>query len=291
MAGPAKGELVTVPTAAHRAVWKEGLAVGFLAFATALLIWIVGIRSRRQLRSDEVARLKEDLVSNLSHELFTPLTPVVGYAQLLAGGRLSTAQVRHVAKQMMVASEQLEHRIDTLVTYATLRRGDVSPGADAVDVASLIGGVAASRGEDRVSVRVAEPIPVIRADDRLLRIALGELIDNAVKFSPEGGEVEVTAVRALDAGGDARVMISVADRGIGMDEDALAAAFGEFQQFDASSTRRFGGVGLGLTLADGIARLHGGEVVGISAPGRGSVFTLWIPEQVARSSALPVRAA
>jgi two-component system, OmpR family, sensor histidine kinase SenX3 len=113
-------------------------------------------------------------------------------------------------------------------------------------------------------------------------LAVDELIDNAVKFSPDGGRIAVTVSAASSGNGDGAaqvdsVEISVKDPGKGMAPAEQAAAFGEFVQGDASDTRRFGGLGLGLSLVQRVVEGHGGRVSCVSAPGQGSTFTLTLP--------------
>lgn len=291
---PQQAPVATVLTvASHTPVpaWREGLIIGMTALAAVLMLWLLIVRPRRRGEVQAIDQLKDDLVSNLTHELRTPLTPLIGYPQMLADGRLRGSQVRRVAEQMMSASRQLERRIDALVTYATLRRGALAPGTDVVDFAELLRGIAERSGDGRVFVRVDGSVPQVRCDERLVTLAVQELVDNALKFSPDGGDVQIVASRFAGRDHEATVEISVVDHGIGLSPADLAAAFEEFRQLDASSTRRFGGIGLGLTLADQIARLHGGEVRASSTPGHGSVMTFSIPERLALSSAVPVHAA
>ena len=118
------------------------------------------------------------------------------------------------------------------------------------------------------------PAPVlVMADERLLRQILNNLVNNAIKFTPEGGAitVEATAPRP-DV-----VAIAVRDTGIGMAPEKLAMLFKPFSQLDSSLSRKYGGTGLGLTLVDRLVRLHGGTVEGMSEPGRGSTFQVELP--------------
>jgi len=124
--------------------------------------------------------------------------------------------------------------------------------------------------------RVSRGLPDITADRRWLTLSIDELVDNAVKFSPNGGKVMVTASAATNGKGQG-VEIAVVDRGKGMSELELAEAFGDFVQGDGSDTRRFGGLGLGLGLVKRVVEGHGGSVSCESVPDKGSKFTIFIP--------------
>jgi signal transduction histidine kinase len=110
----------------------------------------------------------------------------------------------------------------------------------------------------------------------MFRRMLDELLDNAVKYSPEGGAIRV-GVAARNAGTRRMLRIDVSDRGIGIEPEDLARIFQDFSQVDASDTRAFGGLGLGLTFVKRLAEAHGGQIEAESEPGRGSTFSFTVP--------------
>jgi signal transduction histidine kinase len=120
---------------------------------------------------------------------------------------------------------------------------------------------------------VARGTPDLLVDRRLVDMSLDELIDNAVKYSPDGGNVSVSVA----SDGNGVVVVSVVDRGVGVPDDLLPSIFQDFSQADGSATREFGGLGLGLPLVRHVAEAHGGTVSVESVPGRGSTFTLRLP--------------
>jgi signal transduction histidine kinase len=157
-----------------------------------------------------------------------------------------------------------------------------------VDVRGLVGSAAASWSErvpSNVTIgrKVARDLPVVLADKRWLGKALDELIGNAVKFSPSGGRIVVSASRGSGSPSNGTkskkdyVEISVTDHGVGLSRDQAERMFGDFVQGDASDTRAFGGLGLGLTLAQRVIEGHGGSISCASELGRGSTFILRIP--------------
>lgn len=217
------------------------------------------------------APLGVDAVSNLSHELRTPLTPVKGYAAMLANKSLTPEQTTKAARQMLAAADQLDKTTDLLVTYAALRAGDFAAYGNSVDVFVVANDVAEARRADRrVIVRGSKQ--VIEANERLVRIAVEQLVDNAIKFSPGGGDVTIVVARAAG-----NVEVTVRDQGIGIATSETSVVFKAFRQLDASPTRAFGGLGLGLTVVNEIAKMYKGSTSVRSTPGVGSSFTLAIP--------------
>ena len=145
------------------------------------------------------------------------------------------------------------------------------------------------RVDDRhpITSRVARSIPDLMGDRALLERCLDELVDNAVKFSPDGGSVNVTARLCehgpSDSGNGQAVDISVRDHGIGIPADRMEGIFEDFSQGDSSPTRMFGGLGLGLALVRRIVEAHQGELVCKTVPGKGSRFSMVLPIAPSRS--------
>jgi signal transduction histidine kinase len=167
------------------------------------------------------------------------------------------------------------------VNFATIVGGRLSLELEELSARSVID-EAVRHWRDRVdgahtiSRRVAAGTPAIVADRTYLLQSLDELIDNAIKYSPGGGKVTVSAGTVPSNGHDA-MRITVTDEGLGIPPDRLESIFDDFTQGDASATRRFGGLGLGLSLVHRIVRAHGGELTCESVPGKGSRFSMVLP--------------
>ncbi|MDB4968754.1 MAG: domain S-box [Myxococcales bacterium] len=226
-------------------------------------------------------RLKTQLLANVSHELRTPLVSIKGYNDLLLRGTLGPINARQRRGLEIAAAntQRLVELIETLLDLARREEGRLELAVSRFDLRDAVSAAAAAVGE-RLATRSLplhldlgiDALPVMGDRARLEQV-FRALIGNAEKFTEQpGGAIEVYARRRDD-----RVEVSVADRGIGIPVDARARIFDRFYQVDASSTRRFGGAGLGLALAKELVTLHDGEIGVDSVEGRGSTFTVRLP--------------
>jgi signal transduction histidine kinase len=227
----------------------------------------------------DARRVKDEFLANISHELRTPLTAVMGYLALMEeglAGPVTQEQLRTLA-QVKVSSQHLLDLIGDLLELTTLKRGGLETSLSAFDVREpLHDAVSTTRGRaETVALRVSEPesSAIMVSDRRKIAKLLVALLSNAYKFT-SSGEVRLSVeVR------NERAVYRVQDTGIGIPEEMRQAVFDEFRQVDGSSTRRYGGSGLGLSLARRLARLLGGEIYVDSAVGEGSTFRVELPLQ------------
>jgi signal transduction histidine kinase len=246
----------------------------------------------RMAREQAAQRIKDDFLSIVSHELRTPLTSIQGYSQMLEG-RLSgqlDAESKEMAHVRVIRSQvgRMRRLVDDLLDVSRIdRRGAVS--IEPVDfdltdeVRETAARVAREHGDRPVEVRTSGSLP-IRADrDRIAQV-LANLLENAVKYSPDGGPIRVTADRR---GGE--VEVTVSDTGIGIAPEHRENVFERFYQADGDiGRRRFGGLGLGLYISRAIIDAHGGRIwsAANTEAGTGSIFGFRIP-RVAMSLAPP----
>jgi len=239
-----------------------------------------GVFVLRDLRGErEVERMKTEFLSHVGHELRTPLAGVIGFTELLTRRPLSPAQAKPLHDDILSSAKRLERIVEMLEFFASSGAGRVMLRPEDVDIRTVVDDVAqrwsATVGDDyTITRRVARSLPKVRVDRRWMTRCLDELVDNAIKFSPEGGRVTVAAAPSEDG---RRVVISVSDRGKGMTAQEQTSAFGAFVQGDGSDTRSFGGLGLGLALVQRVAEAHGGTVSVETAPRKGTTFSVALP--------------
>ncbi|MHB1854054.1 MAG: ATP-binding protein [Acidimicrobiales bacterium] len=233
----------------------------------------------RDLRPErELEQMKTEFLSRIGHELRTPLTAILGFARLLASRPVPPAQAEMLHDQILQQSNRLLRTVQMLEFFASAGANRLGLDLARVSARDLVDD-ASGRWEGRIEAdqelrwQVGRALPEVEADRRWMGLALDELIDNAVKFSPDSVKVRVSAGRSPDGG----LSIAVTDRGQGMSEEDLGAVFDEFVQGDSSDTRQFGGLGLGLPLAQRVVEAHGGRIEVSSRPGRGSSFTILLP--------------
>ena len=238
----------------------------------------------------DARRVKDEFLANISHELRTPLTAVMGYLSLMEEGLAGpvTPEQRKTLAQVKTASHHLLDLIGDLLELTTLKRGGLEAVTSAFDVRDpLHDAVSATRGRpDQVALRVNEPdtITMMVSDRRKIAKLLGALLSNAYKFTQEG-EIRLSVAVRND-----HVIYRVEDTGIGIADEMQQLVFEEFRQVDGSSTRRFGGSGLGLALARRLAQVLGGEIYLESVAGQGSTFRVELPLEYRDPEAPPLSA-
>jgi signal transduction histidine kinase len=236
---------------------------------------------RARAAADAANTAKSLFLANMSHELRTPLNAILGFSEIIATNRFGPADARYqqYGRDIQVSGEHLLRLINDLLDQSRIEIGQLGLLEVEFDLAILIDEcrqVVAGRAEDgrvTLAVAVAPGLPAVRADRGRLKQVLLNLMSNAIKFTPEGGRVRITARPVADGG----VAVAVADSGIGMRAEDIPAAFEPFRQVDNSLARHYDGAGLGLSLAKGLTELHGGRLDIQSELGKGTLATMWLP--------------
>jgi two-component system phosphate regulon sensor histidine kinase PhoR len=226
-----------------------------------------------------VERIRRDFVANASHELRTPLTSIRGFVEALEDGAVAepeTAQ-RFLGK-IRTHADRMATLVEDLLELSRLESGDRAPEWEETLPAEVAGDVVASFGglatRKDISLRhVDRGSPEVLTDPERLRRILENLVDNAVKYTPEGGRIEVTT----SPGPDGAARVEVADNGPGIATEHLERIFERFYRVDKARSRELGGTGLGLSIVKHLAEGMGASVSVESEPGEGSRFTVSLP--------------
>ena len=230
-------------------------------------------------------RTKSEFLANMSHELRTPLSAIIGYSELMGEEIEGGCEARELAPDMAKVESNARHLlglINDVLDLSKVESGKMDVFAETFavdamlrDMAATVGGLVAKRG-NTLALELAAGLGTADTDLVKTRQVLLNLLSNAAKFT-ENGTITLSASRETGPDGGDWLRVSVRDSGIGMSADELAKLFQRFSQADVSTTRRFGGTGLGLSLTKAFAEMLGGRVTVASAPGQGSTFTLHLP--------------
>src|SRR5262252_7616754 len=248
--------------------------VSLVIFAVGLSVLWLSVRAERR-----GAQLRSDFIANVSHELKTPLPLIRMFGQLLATGKYKgEAMGREYAGIITREAERLSHLIDNVLDFARLERGKASYHfaeghlEEVVERALDVFRHRLEKEKLRLRTEIESNLPAVRMDEGAMTLVLLNLVDNAVKYAGEGGEVSVRLRRVPGA-----VALSIADRGAGIAYDEQRRIFERFYRADNARARNVRGSGIGLALVKHIAEAHGGRVEVESAPGRGATFTVYVP--------------
>jgi PAS domain S-box-containing protein len=239
------------------------------------------LREEKAAREEAEAanQMKDEFLATISHELRTPLTSMLGWARMLTGGGLTTPQARHALEVIAQSAQSQTQLIEDILDTSRIITGRLKLEAQPVAIEHIFHAAVdvirpGAEAKGIVLSEVVEaPDGVVLGDDNRLRQAIWNLLSNAVKFTNEGGRIEARLGRA-----EGQVEIAVKDTGIGIEPRFLPHVFDRFRQADASSTRKYGGLGIGLAIVRHIVEMHGGSV-SASSPGKrqGATFKIRLP--------------
>jgi signal transduction histidine kinase/CheY-like chemotaxis protein len=237
--------------------------------------------------ADSSNRAKSQFLANMSHELRTPLNAVLGYVELLRELAEEEGNIQYLPdlNKIHSAGKHLLTLINDILDLSKIEAGKVVLSPETFDVAGLVGGVVntirslVEKNGNKFVVRCSECTGCLCADTTRVRQCLYNLLSNAGKFTTRGA-VSLDVERASGDGGE-RIVFRVRDTGIGMTAEQLERIFQPFAQGDDSTTRKYGGTGLGLTISRKLARMMGGDIRVESEAGKGTLFTLDLPARPA----------
>jgi PAS domain S-box-containing protein len=277
---------------------RSGVVTGWIATATDIEEHKRGEEARIKLLAQEkeareeaqaANRMKDEFLATVSHELRTPLTAILGWARIIRSGKLDAARFMRGLDVIERNGRAQAAIIDDILDVSRIITGKLRLELDAIDLSAVVHAAmdtvrpAADAKEIRIEWKSGLPNKRYSGDADRLQQIVWNLLSNAIKFTPKGGRVEVRTEQI-----DSHVEIRVTDTGQGIPNDFLAHVFDRFRQADGTSTRRHGGLGLGLAIVRHLVELHGGTVhVESPGEGQGSTFIVRLP---VRAVQVPTRA-
>jgi signal transduction histidine kinase/ActR/RegA family two-component response regulator len=243
----------------------------------------------RETELREANRLKDEFLATLSHELRTPLNAILGWTKLLRAGALPPGSIDRALEKVERNAQAQARLVEDLLEVSRIASGKLRLELRPIDLVTIvhvaIESVRPAAEARQLMIETAgldQRLPSVGDPDRLQQV-VWNLLSNAVKFTPAGGRVTVRVARH----GDSDELI-VSDTGIGIEAAFISSVFDSFRQADASSTRQFGGLGLGLSIARRLVELHGGRIqVSSEGSGRGATFTVRLPVRAPATAAPP----
>ncbi|MCH7879490.1 MAG: GHKL domain-containing protein, partial [candidate division Zixibacteria bacterium] len=269
--GPAFFEQIL---SSRRSLYVYALVIVMLALTLGAIM-----TARIMARELELARLKSDFVSTVSHEFRSPLTSIRQLSEMLQSGRVKSEERRkHYYDVILEQSERLSLMVSNILDLARIDERRFHLNREYIRVEELLGTIITRTGqlagdeEAPVRLCIKDPLPAIHIDPEAITHVMNNLIDNAIKYSCESTEVTVTAFHD-----DNDLVITVKDHGIGISKDETDRVFERFYRGGNELTRRVKGSGLGLSLVRELVGAHGGTVSVVSEVNKGSLFTLRLP--------------
>ncbi len=231
---------------------------------------------RNVTKEERLAMVRQDFISNASHELKTPLTAIVGFSETISEERLSEDEMKYFAKIIHKNSTHMEHILSDLLLLTSLDRSEVLPTMEKTDIRKIISEVISytlyKAQSKNITIEMQSDQLEVLCNSSLIVQALINLVVNAINYSNENSKVEIASWKK-----DANAYISVRDQGCGIAHEDQVRIFERFYRVDKARSRASGGTGLGLAIVRHIAILHGGTITVESELGKGAVFTLRLP--------------
>ena len=232
----------------------------------------------------ESNRLKSEFLANVSHELRTPLNSILGFAELLRDTLAEKPEPRTVRylQNILTSGKNLLALITDLLDLAKIEAGRMEVRSEPISLSDVFEGLVgilkplSEKKNLTIAATVARDVPILHTDPAKLQQVLYNFLANAIKFSPNGGQIDLAADRADDD----HVRIGVTDQGGGIEPDKQQMIFEKFRQIDGSVTREHGGTGLGLAISKELTTLMGGSIGVRSTPGQGSTFWIVLPLRI-----------
>lgn len=229
--------------------------------------------------AEQANRIKDEFLAVLSHELRTPLNPILGWSRLLQSQKLNPVKTTEALKTIERNAKLQAQLIEDLLDVSRILQGKLTLNVIPVDLTTIISGametvrLAAEAKSIKIQTMLQSNMGKVAGDSSRLQQVVWNLLSNAIKFTPSGGQVEIRLERC-----ESEAQITVSDNGKGISPQFLPYVFDYFRQADSTTTRKFGGLGLGLAIVRRLVELHGGTVQADSpGEGLGAIFTVRLP--------------
>jgi signal transduction histidine kinase/ActR/RegA family two-component response regulator len=279
-------------SALEREISERQRAEESLRLAKAELEELLAREQIARSQADSANRMKDEFLATVSHELRTPLNAILGWAHMLRSGRLEGETAIRAIETIERNAKSQAQLVEDILDVSRMITGKLKLQMESVDIASVIDEavdsvqLAADSKQIQLEVTLDPTARNVLGDAGRLQQTVWNLVSNAIKFTPPGGRVTVKLERC-----DANIIICVSDTGQGISADFLPCVFDRFRQGDATSSRRHGGLGLGLAIVRHLVELHGGEVsVASEGEGRGATFKISLPAPVRPTNTGQLRA-
>ena len=228
----------------------------------------------------KLEKMRSEFVANVSHELRTPLTSIQGFVETLKDGAINDpGKAQYFLEIIEKQSNRLNNLIEDILQLSKIESQEIIMNLQSINLRDLIDKTISEfkkkieQKNHKIKINISPQLPLIKADPEQIEVVFRNLLDNAIKYTPNGGEIYISAFEKAE-----NIYIEVADNGIGISAEHLPRIFERFYRADKDRSRKLGGTGLGLAIVKHIVQAHGGTIGVESKPGKGSKFFFTLPK-------------
>lgn len=228
----------------------------------------------------KLEKMRSEFVANVSHELRTPLTSIQGFVETLKDGAINDpGKAQYFLEIIEKQSNRLNNLIEDILQLSKIESQEIIMNLQSINLRDLIDKTISEfkkkieQKNHKIKINISPQLPLIKADPEQIEVVFRNLLDNAIKYTPNGGEIYISAFEKAE-----NIYIEIADNGIGISAEHLPRIFERFYRADKDRSRKLGGTGLGLAIVKHIVQAHGGTIGVESKPGKGSKFFFTLPK-------------
>jgi len=228
----------------------------------------------------KLEKMRSEFVANVSHELRTPLTSIQGFVETLKEGAINDPEkAQYFLEIIEKQSNRLNNLIEELLQLSKIESQEIAMNLQSINLRDLIDKTISEfkkkieQKDHKIKINISPQLPLVKVDPEQIEVVFRNLLDNAVKYTPDGGEIYISALEKAE-----NIYIEVADNGIGISAEHLPRIFERFYRVNKDRSRKLGGTGLGLAIVKHIVQVHKGTIGVESKPGKGSKFFFTLPK-------------